>query len=121
MTWMVIRLELGRTKGFPEGSPSHAYVLHLPLDGEGHIDRHAWEQDKPRATVRRLWPGEPDQHGHVIHTRHQAWAFSYEPGEDDDEPIFHLETHPLKLGEYITIRETDGESLPFKVVSARPG
>jgi hypothetical protein len=120
MTWNIIRLELARTKKFPEGSPAHAYVLHLPLTADGQIDEAAWALDKDRATVRRQWPGEADQFGKVIRLKNRGWAFSYEPGEADDEPIFHLETHPLKPGNYVTIRETDGESLTFKVVSAHP-
>ncbi|MGF1606833.1 MAG: hypothetical protein ACFB22_10885 [Rhodothalassiaceae bacterium] len=115
-----VRLELGRTKDHPDGSAAHGYILHVPLDADHHIDREAWSAHKKDCRVTRFWPGEPDQHGQLIHTRHRSWAFSYEPGEDDDEPIFHLEQHRLAPGDYITIRETDGESLPFKVVSARP-
>ena len=36
---------------------------------------------------------------------------SYEPGEEDDERIFHLETHPIREGEYITLTEPDGRQL----------
>jgi hypothetical protein len=120
MSWMTIRLELGRTKDHPEGSAAHAYMLRLPLRDDGHIDVDAWQAHKDRATVRRFWPNEPDESGQVIRTRGGGWAFSYEEGTDDDEPIFHLVTHPLRLGEYITITETDGDQLPFKVVSCHP-
>jgi hypothetical protein len=37
MTWKSIRLELARTKEFPEGSASRAYLLRLPLDDRGRI------------------------------------------------------------------------------------
>lgn len=114
-----VRLELGRTREHPAGSPNHGYILHVPLDADHKIDADAWRANKTACTVTRFWAGEPDQHGHLIHTRHRTWAFSYEPGEDDDEPIYHLENHALKVGEYVTIRETDGESYPFKVVSVR--
>ncbi len=117
MTWKTVRLELGRTKAFPEGSPSYAYVLHLPLRDDGKLDEDSYRLDRARATVRRLWPGEPDQSGTLIHRNGGAWAFSYAPGDDDDETIFHLETHKIKQGEYVTITETNGDKLPFKVVS----
>ncbi|MEX6724906.1 hypothetical protein [Parapedomonas caeni] len=117
MTWNTIRLELARTREYPEGSPSHAYMLHLPLDDRGYIDEDAWRQSPARATVTRFWPGEPDLRGQVIRTRGRAWAFSYEPGTDDDEPIYHLENHVLRVGEYVSITETDGDRLPFRVVS----
>jgi hypothetical protein len=115
MTWKTIRLELARTPEYPEGSVAHAYVLRLPLDPEGVIDEEAFRAERDRAVVRRLWRGEPEQSGLVIRKR-RGWAFSYEPGDDDDEGIFHLETHPIRLGEYLTLTEADGERLPFKVV-----
>ena len=39
MTWKTIRLELARTPEFPEGSAAHAYVLRLPIDDDGYIER----------------------------------------------------------------------------------
>jgi hypothetical protein len=120
MSWMTIRIELARTPAFPEGSPSHAYMLHLPLNEAGLIDVDAWAKDKTRATVRRLWPGEPDQFGQVVRTRGGGWAFSYAPGSDDDESLFHLADHRLQVGDYMSVTEVDGDRLPFKVVSCHP-
>lgn len=118
MNWKSIRLELARTNEFPEGSVSRSYLLRLPLDADGRIDTAAVGSDPGRATVRRFWPSEPDMIGYVIHTP-QGWAFSYEPGEEDDEAIFHLESHKLRLGEYITVTEPDGRKLPFRVANLR--
>jgi hypothetical protein len=120
MTWHMIRLELARTPDFPDGSAAHAYVLHLPLLADGHIDALEWAADKPQATVRRLWPGEAIETGHVIRRRGGAWALSYRKGADDDEPFWHLDTHAFKPGEYVTITETDGTRLPFRVASCHP-
>jgi len=117
---MTIRLELARTKEYPNGSSAHAYMLRLPLDEQGLIDADSWRAGKERATVRRFWPNEPDQSGNVVRTRGGGWAFSYEIGDDDDEPIFHLQDHPIRVGEYLTITETDGDRLTFKVVSCHP-
>lgn len=119
-TWMTLRLELARTPHFPEGNPSQAYVLHLPLTSDGLIDPEAWAANRARATVRRILPGEPDSFGQVVRLRGGGWAFSYAPGADDDEPLFHLATHPLRQGDYISITEVDGDRLPFKVVSCHP-
>ncbi|WP_166038045.1 hypothetical protein [Sphingosinicella sp. YJ22] len=116
MTWYSIRLELARTPEFPLGSPSRYYLLRLPLDDAGLIDEAALDEDPGRNTVRRFWPNEADLVGHLIPTR-LGWAFSYRIGEDDDETIYHLETHPLRAGEYITLTEPDGERLPFKVAA----
>ena len=118
MNWKNIRLELARTKEFPEGSASRAYMLRLPISDEGIIDEPELHADPARATVRRFWPNEPDLTGYVIRTP-QGWAFSYKIGEDDDESIFHLETHAIRAGEYITLKEPDGRELPFKVTNLR--
>ena len=116
MTWYSIRLELARTPEFPSGSASRCYLLKLPLDEAGLIDKTALDDDPGLNTVRRFWPNEPDLVGHLIPTV-QGWAFSYRIGEDDDETVFHLETHPLRTGEYITLTEPDGQRLPFKVAA----
>ena len=117
MAWCKVRLALARTPQFVEGSRDHGYELRVPLDDSGHLDVAAWQLAKKDAVVMRFWQGEDDQHGQLIHTRHRTWAISYEPGEDDDTPFFHLETHAFVEGEYVSITEHDGETLPFKVVT----
>jgi hypothetical protein len=117
--WKSIRLELARTPEFPEGSASRIYLLRLPLDQESLIEERALKQAPALATVHRYWPNEPDMFGYVIRTP-QGWAISYEPGEQDDETVFHLETHPMRQGNYITLTEPDGRRLPFRVASVRP-
>jgi len=118
MNWKSIRLELARTPDFPEGSAGRAYLLRLPLDDDGLIDAPALQRSPALATVHRYWPNEPDMSGYVIRTP-RGWAFSYEIGEEDDEAVFHLETHPIRIGEYITLTEPDGRQLPFKVADLR--
>ena len=114
MTWFTIRLDLARSHAFPEGSPAHCYLLRAPLTELGTIDGRALHAHPEQATVLRSWPDEAERHGYLIHDA-GAWRFSYAPGEADDEPIFHLETHPLAVGAYLTVHEQDGEELCFKV------
>lgn len=117
--WNLLRLELARTSEFPEGSASRAYMLRLPLDAEGLIDEAALAKRPGMATVRRFWPNEADQTGHLMRNR-KGWVFSYAIGEDDDEMLYHLEGHHLRLGEYVTITEPDGVRLPFRVARILP-
>jgi hypothetical protein len=117
-SWISVRLELARTPEYPVGSASRAYLLHLPLDQDGLIDEAALGDSPSLATVRRFWPGRPDLSGYVIRTS-KGWAFSYKVGEDDDETVFHLETHPIRIGEYVTLTEPSGERLPFRVARLR--
>lgn len=116
MTWKTIRLELARTADHPDGSSAHAYVFRVPLNEEGFIEPEALKKAEKTPVVRRFWPGEPDQSGVVIASP-KGWAFSYKIGDEDDEVIFRLKDHPLKVGEHLTITETDGSELPFRVVS----
>ncbi len=112
--WKIIRLELARTPEYPSGSASRAYILRLPVYEDGMIDEDAVKEHRSMATVRRFWPNEPDQQGYVVKAG-DHWAFSYRVGEDDDESLFHLETHPLAPGEFVTLTEPDGRQFPFKV------
>lgn len=117
--WHIIKLELARTDDFPNGSPSRSYLIRLPLNEQGLIDEAARKADPGRATVRRFWPKEADQSGYVLKAKN-GWVFSYAVGEDDDENIFHLESHPIRMGEYLTLTEPDGSRHPFRVVTTEP-
>ena len=115
----LIRLELARHPDFPEGSAARGYELQAPLTVDGHIDVDAWRKIRRRCTVRRFWPGEPDRVGVLHHTRHRTWAFSYTPGEEDDEALYRLEGHVFAPGEYVTIAEPGGVPHTFRVVTVR--
>lgn len=115
--WKLVRLELAHTPEFPSGSASRAYMLRLPLKDDGLIDEAAMAANPAMASVRRFWPNEPDQQGYVVR-KGEGWAFSYALGENDDESVYHLESHPIRLGEYVTLTEPDGRRLPFRVVRA---
>jgi len=116
--WSLIRLELGRTPEFPEGSASRAYIMRLPLTADALIDATALAQNPGMATVRRFWPNQPDERGYIVR-KGKGWAFSYALGDDDDEDLYHLESHPLGPGEYVTVIERDGKRYPFRVASVQ--
>ncbi len=120
MAWRAIRLELARSADHPNGDAGHGYDIVAPLTPDDVFDEDAWRADKGKSRVRRFSAGEDDEIGTLIHTRHRTWAFSYEPGEDDDEPVFKLETHAFRPGEYVSITEHDGETRTFRVRSVRP-
>ena len=115
----LIRLELARHPDFPQGSASRGYELQAPLNPDGHLDADAWRKIRRRCTVRRFWPGEPDRMGELRHTRRRTWAFSYAPGEEDDESLYRLEGHVFAPGEYVTVAEPRGAPHTFRVVNVR--
>jgi hypothetical protein len=114
-----IRLELARNPDFPEGSAGNGYDFVAPLLPNGHLDAGAWRSGglRKKCVVRRFWDGEEDQLGELVHVRGRVWAFSYAPGEADDEVFAKLDRHVIEEGEYLTIREPDDRTYTFRVVS----
>ena len=116
-----IRLELARDKDYPAGSAQHGYEFTAPIDEEGHIDAARWRKARDKCRVRRFWEGEPDEIGHLVHKPGGAWAFHYDilGDEDDDESGYRFALHSFLPGEYVSIREHDGEMRTFRVTSVR--
>lgn len=112
-----IRLELARTADFPEGNPNYGYEFVAPLDYEARLDAEAWLEAAQLCTLRHFVPGAEDVHGELIYRGNGEWAFSYRPGDADDEVIYHLREHLLREGEYVSVTEQDGVVRPFRVVS----
>ena len=120
MTLNRIRLELGRTAEFPEGSPDHGYEFVAPLTKDNHIDGKAWKDVRDRCEVIRFWGRDETETGKLRHVG-SGWRFDYRAVDDaDDEPFFKLDRHSLTLGAYVSITEHDGVQRPFKVVSVTP-
>lgn len=118
--FMRVRLELARNPGFPDGSPHHGYEFVAPLDKDGRLDPEGWRKERKACTVRRFWGEADDEHGLLVHGK-AGWWFDYDSDdEDDDEPLFRLDRHTLKQGEYVSVLEHDGKLMAFKIVSVRP-
>lgn len=120
-----IRLELARDPDFPVGSREHGYDIIVPLDASGHISIDGWKADRDHCRVRRFWGHEGEMIGHVVHKPGGTggiWAFHYDirggvNAQGHDESGVHFETHAFKLGEYVSIKELDGEMRTFRVVA----
>ena len=120
-----IRLNLARSKEFPQGSTKHGYEFVAPLDTNGHIDVALWRAHRDHCRVRRFWDGEDDEVGFVAHKpggpEHVRWVFDYNPkAVDDDESGYRFGTHAFRTGEYVSIRDEDGEMHTFVVASVEP-
>jgi hypothetical protein len=120
-----IRLNLARSKEFPQGSPRHGYEFVAPLDSEGHIDITLWKRDRAHCRVRRFWEGEEDQVGQLMYNPRfpegSRWFFDYDPSSpEDDERGYRFGTHVFRPGEYVSIRDEEGELHTFQVVSVEP-
>lgn len=119
-----IRLNLARSKEFPEGSSRHGYEFVAPLDSSGRIDPHLWSAHRQNCGVRRFWAGVEDRIGRLVHkpggAEHARWVFDYNPDRaDDDESGYRFGSHVFAPGEYVTVSDDD-EAHTFRVVSVEP-
>lgn len=124
-TFKRIRLNLARSKEFPQGSVQHGYEFVAPLDANGHIDAEQWKAHRANCRVRRFWEGEEDEIGLVVHKpggpEHGRWVFDYDQtAETDDESGYRFGAHSFRPGEYVSIRDEDNEMHTFQVVSVEP-
>jgi hypothetical protein len=117
-----IRLNLARSKQFPGGSSRHGYEFVAPLDSAGHIDVELWRKHRAHCRVRRFWGGEPDEMGMLVlkpgGQEHARWIFDYDQtAENDDEAGYRFGAHAFQPGEYVSIRDEDGDMHTFQVAS----
>ena len=119
-----IRLNLARSKDFPEGSTRHGYEFVAPLDAEGRIDPVLWKQHRDQCGVRRFWENEPDEIARLVHrpgSKGGVWKFDYDPaGSEDDEAGYRFGAHLFRPGEYVSIRDEDGVLHTFVVATVVP-
>lgn len=116
--WYLVKLELGSTDEFPNGSPARAFLLRLPLGRDGSIDEAARAATPQGAIARRFWENEPDRSGAVLRNT-RGWNFVF-PGEAADRH-YHLEDTALRPGGMVEMTTPEGTPRPFRVVSIRPG
>jgi hypothetical protein len=115
-----IRLNLARTKEHPQGSARHGYEFTAPLDETGHIDAGLWKKERDLCRVRRFWGSEVEEVGHLVHRPGGSWAFHYDiDGEDDDEAGYRFGAHAFSPGEYVSIKDEDGDLHTFQVVTVQ--
>ena len=116
-----VRLYLARSPDFPSGSTEHGYRFTAPLDDDGHLDAGLWREERERCRVVRFWGDEEHDIGHLVHRGANGWGFHYDLGGDEgDELGFKLGGHRFVLGEYVSIRDDDGELHTFQVAGVEP-
>jgi len=116
MTLKRIRLELARDHDFPNGSREHYYEFAAPIDDDGYLQPDEWQAERDRCRVKRSWPGEKSEIGHLVRQRGGAWAFDYDPtSSKDDERGFKFGRHRFLTGEYVSIKEHDGVMRTYRV------
>lgn len=118
LTRIVLRLGRNPDAGFPDGAHDYGYVIQAPLDANNKLDDALWREKKAHCTVRRFHPHDTPADG-WLRVRGENWYFWYdEADEGPAEPVFKLGAHELRPGEYVTVREGDGDALTFRVDEA---
>lgn len=118
LTRVILRLGRNPAAGYPDGSDDYGYVIQAPLDANGKLDASLWREKREHCTVRRFHPHETPADGFLRH-RGDNWYIWYdEADEGPEEPLFKFNTHELRAGEYVTLRESDGDVLTFRVAEA---
>ena len=115
-----LHLELAREPGHPDGDSHHGYDLVVPLTLDGHLDAAAWRADPHLCHVRRFRPNQDDAIGQLARRPGGQWYIDYGRGSADDEPGLRFNDERFVPGEYVSIREDDGELHVFKVALVRP-
>lgn len=121
MTLTRLTLRLGRNPeaGFPDGDNAHGYVITAPLDAEGKLDAELWRKHKAACTVIRFSPHDEERADGWLTHRGSNWFVHYdEADEGPDEPVYKLGDHTMRMGDYLTIHEADGDDLVYKVTEA---
>jgi hypothetical protein len=112
-----VRLNLARTREYPDGSARHGYRFTAPLDADGHLDPEGWKKHRDKCRVVRFWGGEEEDIGHLVH-HGTSWGFHYDlSGDEGDEFGYRLGSHRFVPGEYVSIRDEDGDLHTFAVVT----
>ncbi|MDX2275098.1 MAG: hypothetical protein NW206_06570 [Hyphomonadaceae bacterium] len=112
---IVMHLARNPEAGIISGDSERGYALVVPLTADGLIDEAAWRDHKDACVVRAFAPGEALREGRLTRRGHN-WFFDYERGETaDDEPIFKLDRHTFKVGEYVTVKDDEDRPLVYRV------
>ena len=119
-----VTLHAARSKEFPDGSIRHGYDFVAPLTEDGRIDFEAWKAHRSECFAHRFWADEPAMRGLLV--RHaggrggSTWAFEWKtpsPASNDEDEGFRFGDHAFKVGEYVSVREAEGDLLTFRVAS----
>ena len=120
-----IRLELARATGHPDGDAGQGYDFVAPLDSASHISLEGWKRERGLCFAHRLEHGQVVERGVLSHRAGgpggATWVFDYDPQSDGEEEAgYRFGGHAFVVGEYVSIRDEDGDMRTYKVASVTP-
>ncbi len=119
-----VTLHAARSKAFPDGSIRHGYDFVAPLTEEGRIDVEAWKEHRGECFAHRFWADAPAMQGLLVHRAGgrggSTWAFEWKTPRvvaNDEDEGFRFGDHAFKVGDYVSVREAEGDLVTFRVAS----
>ena len=118
-----VTLNAARSKEFPQGSVRHGYDFVAPLTEDGHIDLEAWKRRRGECFAHRFWDDEPTMRGLLVHRPGgiggSTWTFEWDSPQarSEEEEGYRFGDHAFTVGEYVSVRQPDGQMLTYRVVS----
>lgn len=122
---MRIVLHLARSRDYPEGSTRIGYEIIAPLDRQGRLDAIEWHAKRALCRVHRFAPGEEATSGALVHRAGgvggATWLFDFDPSRtSDDETGYRLDSHVLRVGEYVSLADARRHQRTFVVAEVGP-
>ncbi|WFU82529.1 hypothetical protein QA645_07240 [Bradyrhizobium sp. CIAT3101] len=114
-----ILLNPARSRQYSEGASCRGHDFIAPLDADGHIDPELRPKYRADRRVRRVWQGEEDEVGCLVHklggTELARWVFDYNSDEDNhDEAGYTFGAHRFSSCEYVSISGQDRKLHPLR-------
>ena len=115
-----VHMTLARNEDFPNGSRDHGYEMVVPLDKEDMLDAEDWKVHSKECSVRRFWGDDEVQLGLLRHIG-RGWTIDFDLSTPSgDEPFFKLDRHKITPGEYLSVKDQDGEMRTFHIETVKP-
>jgi hypothetical protein len=120
-----IKLEPALQKGGAREGGSLGYEFVAPLDPTGHISVEGWRKERALCFVHKIEDGAIAERGVLAHLPGGAdgatWAFDYDPTQEGDEEAgYRFGAHAFRPGEYVSLREADGDVRTYRIASVTP-
>jgi hypothetical protein len=97
-------------------------ILLSPSISQDTSIRFSGRKYRDYCRVRRFWPGEDDEVGHLVHkpggAEHARWVFDYNPDQDDDDEAgYKFGAHAFLPGEYVSNSGQDSKLHTFRIIA----
>ena len=112
-----VRAVLASGPGMPGGSIAQGLDMVVPLTPQGRMDEVALIAADAPLPARRFRPDREDWTGVLVAT---DGGFALQSENSRDDPIWAMEAHVFRPGDYVTLRRPNGEEMVFRIVAVDP-